>query len=981
MGDGMDDMLSAARSRVGQEIGGKYRLEALVGVGGTAAVYAATHRNGHRVAVKISHRKVHASPALWARFLRESYLGNVLDHDGVVRVLDDDVTQDGSAYLVMELLQGASLRAIAAELPLDVAYVAAVGDAVLEVLTIAHQKGIVHRDVKPENIFLTDEGVLKLLDFGVARQLSSYGPAVTTTGAILGTPAFMAPEQVLGRGPLLGPPTDIWSVGATLFTLLSGQHVHEGSTTGEVFVSAATSPARLVASVVPGCPAALCAVIDRALRREISERWADSTEMRAALGEAYRAAFGKPLDAKALLGRMASELLPLVGLETSSGRADVAENDEPLTEAAATEESWSPPPRPPGPRASGYRDLPLTLRDATSSLSSDQSPRLKHFGGASIDGIAPTERAPSTPAPKTRVLPAGLHLLFQDRTLESPSETAPRSGTWTKTVLAAVGLVAASAFMGFGMSRARSMLAAQSEAPPAAAVEARASLPAVPQGGSEADVAYGEAFQLWLDGAPSRAHERFLDVTRLEPARAEAHIYAVVSSEGVELSDRDHLARARSLRGRLGEREAALLEALEPMKAEPPATAEAEARLEQWAAARPGDAIAKLVLAQFYVRSRRSDRLLELGPQLGGAVGQWVGAVGHLQRGEIEEGVAALDRCVAASPGAVDCLEWLVRAQTNEGSCVDAEKTARKLIAADHNWPNGYRYLARAIMGQTGSAEAARAVLRDRWQRVQAQGDAESRAEVEAADEFFLHVYEGEFDLARKDSARWMAAIAGSADSWRRSYAVENKAALELELGNPEGAAEAVRGLAQASRSWLPDDQHDQAAMLDNLLYQTGLISPDEYGRRRENTVAQMRRRGGYLGLPAVAWYETHVVNIRDARDAEAALQAEPRQRPLFDPTIQAAHVDARLGHMYLLGGRPEDAVRELRRSVGACWYAESLVRVRAQLWLGDALAQTNDAEGACRAYGAVIARWGRDGRSVTARAARERSKAAHCPR
>ncbi|MCU0687688.1 MAG: serine/threonine protein kinase, partial [Polyangiaceae bacterium] len=648
MGDGLDELLSAARARVGQEIGGKYRLEALVGVGGTAAVYAATHRNGHRVAVKVSHRKVYASPALWARFLRESYLGNVLEHEGVVRVLDDDVTQDGAAYLVMELLQGASLRAIAAESPLEVGYVMAVGDAVLDVLTVAHVKGIVHRDVKPENIFLTGEGALKLLDFGVARQLGPYGPAVTTTGAILGTPAFMAPEQVLGRGPLLGPPTDLWSVGATLFTLITGQHVHEGVTPGELFVSAATRPARPLASVAPSCPPALCAVVDRALQREVEDRWADASQMRAALGEAFRVAFGRSLDPKTLLGRMAAELLPLTMGTSTAERVSSSPNFDPL---AATEgETFSPsqfPPRPPGLRATGYRDLPATLRDVSSSPS---APRLVPFSPNSGVGFAPTERAPTTPPPE-RLLDTrsgSRPFLFQDQTLVSPGETLKRGG-WFKTALAAVGLVAASSALGFGMSRARTAApsSTQEAGLGASALGERRALLAGPArtAGGEADLAFHEAFQLWYDGAPSRARERFLDAARLDPSRAEAFLYAVVTAEWVTMADREHFARARSLRARLPAREVGLLEALEPMMAEPAASEEADARIERWAQAHPNDQAAKLVLAHYYLRARHSDQQIALAPQVGGAVGHWYEALAHLQKGEVDTGAQGLERC------------------------------------------------------------------------------------------------------------------------------------------------------------------------------------------------------------------------------------------------------------------------------------------------------------------------------------------------
>jgi hypothetical protein len=168
------------------------------------------------------------------------------------------------------------------------------GYQLLDVLASAHGKGIVHRDIKPENLFLTREGTLKVLDFGVARLLER-SVSVTRSGGVLGTPAFMAPEQVLAKTKEVDAQSDLWSVGATAFTLLSGHYVHEAETAEEMMVFTASRPARPLSSVLPNVPPALAKVVDRALLTSRAERWPDARAMQAAVARAYQDAFGAPL--------------------------------------------------------------------------------------------------------------------------------------------------------------------------------------------------------------------------------------------------------------------------------------------------------------------------------------------------------------------------------------------------------------------------------------------------------------------------------------------------------------------------------------------------------------------------------------------------------------------------------------------------------------------------------------------------------------
>jgi serine/threonine-protein kinase len=266
-----------------------------------AAVYAATHRNGMRGAVKLLHAGQSSDENIRARFLHEGYIANRVKHPGAVRVLDDDASEDGAAFLVMELLAGQDLQERAAERGgrLAAREVMVITDQLLDTLAAAHAEGIVHRDIKPENLFLTRDGRVKVLDFGIARLSEPVGgpPSTTRSGVAIGTPAFMAPEQARGRGDLVGARSDVWAVGATMFTLLTGQLVHVEQTSSELLAAAFTKPARSLAEALPGAHAALVAVVDRALALELSDRWPSARAMQGALRDAYRRVCGETLPA------------------------------------------------------------------------------------------------------------------------------------------------------------------------------------------------------------------------------------------------------------------------------------------------------------------------------------------------------------------------------------------------------------------------------------------------------------------------------------------------------------------------------------------------------------------------------------------------------------------------------------------------------------------------------------------------------------
>ena len=289
-----------AKARLGQRVLGKWRLDAVIGVGGMAAVFEATHQNGNRVAIKILHPDLAGFDDIRERFLSEGYAANRVAHPGVVTVRDEGTTEDGAVFLVMDLLRGQTLaeRLEPGGAPLSVGEVLEIASQLLEVLVQAHQRGIVHRDIKPENIFLTREGRVRLLDFGIARVETAKRSHETQAGTTLGTPAFMPPEQALGRWEALDGRSDLWSLGATMYLLLSGMPVRERGSVTEQLLGAMTRPVPSLGEVT-SLPRSVVAVVDRALAFDREDRFPDASAMQLAV-RAVQSELSRP-DSRATL--------------------------------------------------------------------------------------------------------------------------------------------------------------------------------------------------------------------------------------------------------------------------------------------------------------------------------------------------------------------------------------------------------------------------------------------------------------------------------------------------------------------------------------------------------------------------------------------------------------------------------------------------------------------------------------------------------
>ena len=284
------DPRTLALKRVGETLNNKWTIDKLIDTGGMAAVYQATHRNGKRVAIKMLHPFIATHADVRERFLREGYVANQVDHPGAVSILDDDLTADGAPFLVMELLEGESVDAWMARsrevLPL--ADVLAVADQVLDVLAAFHERNVIHRDIKPGNLFITKAGIVKVLDFGLARLRDPrIGGSPTASGIVLGTASYMPPEQAQGKSDQIDARSDLFAVGAVMFRALAGRAVHEGRTPTDRLFQAMKDRAPSLGSVAPHMPMWVVGVVDKALAFDKKDRFASARDMRVAVRSTF----------------------------------------------------------------------------------------------------------------------------------------------------------------------------------------------------------------------------------------------------------------------------------------------------------------------------------------------------------------------------------------------------------------------------------------------------------------------------------------------------------------------------------------------------------------------------------------------------------------------------------------------------------------------------------------------------------------------
>jgi serine/threonine protein kinase len=330
--------------RPGDILVGKYRIERMLGRGGMGEVHLAENTAiGRKVAIKVlridEDDDEGPDDELLARFRGEARTAAAIGHPGIVDVLDMGATDDGTEFIVMEFLDGESLRERLDRVGrLGVAEISRIGGDMLEALAAAHDAGVVHRDIKPENVFLVARPVVetKILDFGISKLTRAPDMNLTSTGRIMGTPHYMSPEQ--GRGDRVDSATDVYSAGAVLYRALSGVLPVPGDSINEVITNLATRPPLPLSQQCPELPRPLAGVVDKMLARLPEAR--PTARAAAAALRATAAGYGGLADGIAETAPRAGDV-PRPGLESTLGATASELGLAPTDPSAASQGSRS----------------------------------------------------------------------------------------------------------------------------------------------------------------------------------------------------------------------------------------------------------------------------------------------------------------------------------------------------------------------------------------------------------------------------------------------------------------------------------------------------------------------------------------------------------------------------------------------------------------------------------------------------------------
>lgn len=326
---------------IGRTFDGKYRLDERLGEGGMGTVYRATHLLIDRpVAVKVLNPRWVEDEAAQERFRREARAAGRLQHTNAVAVTDFGRTEDNYVYIVMELLEGRSLREVLArEAPLDAARAVSMMLQISAAVAAAHEEGIIHRDLKPGNIFIVQRKhappVVKVLDFGIAKVATDAADesdpvTLTQLGVMIGTPRYMSPEQC--DGVKLTPASDVYSLGIILYEMLTGSTPFNGTTPLAIALKQSSETPRAPRELVPTIPLPLQKVVLHALAKKPEDRPADAGEFR---HELYTTAAQLGLEHSGSFITPNLETLRSAGTESPSGRL-VLDMDRLRQQRAAT---------------------------------------------------------------------------------------------------------------------------------------------------------------------------------------------------------------------------------------------------------------------------------------------------------------------------------------------------------------------------------------------------------------------------------------------------------------------------------------------------------------------------------------------------------------------------------------------------------------------------------------------------------------------
>jgi eukaryotic-like serine/threonine-protein kinase len=953
---------------------GRYTVEALLGEGGMGEVYRAFDTLlRRRVALKVLRipRNVEAAVPTRAlsKILREARVAAALQHPNAVAIFDLG-EHDGLHFLAMELVVGRPLRSFVGrpEVPLAqrVRWLADIGRA----LDAAHKARIVHLDIKPENVLVTADAIVKVLDFGIARRIVfDQEPQTSSTtihsqsNALTGTPLYMAPEQVQ-EGELDGR-TDQFSWGVLAYELLSGKMPwRDGQSLFDIFFAivheAPPSLKRLNADV----PDALEGVILRALSKPPAERFPTMGELLVALEQAFPQIASSP--------SWSQPDLPAVDTPEQNTKTD-PDGSDPRAFAETVPELSSQPPSDPL-HATGD-NAPPQEASQTSMLEVVPAP--------------PSERSPeSAPATKRAAF----------NSAEASSAEAPRQATRAgATRLFKLGLPLLGGLLALSFG-ARALLAPRVVAP---APSASTSAPVVPTAITDlpppkrcnpaATTEVLSGMQMIRDGDWHEAHTSFERAVKADPTCAAAHLQLSLTGHTYYATTqvREVYQRAVQLRASLSERDQLFLDALDLLVRRDPSDRRAfQERILALSRRFPGDAQLVELSGEYTddteARLAFAKAAIALDPHYSDAY--QIIASAFMDKRELDAALAALDECIRAAPSSVDCVHQRLDLDRTRGRCDDMAADARVWITRAPRSSRAYLGLARALAAQGAPTEAIEEALRQRWARL----EEPERAQLEPLEQAQLDALLGRFERAEAKAREAARRVEANPSYEPHVLPMLLLAGVALETDRADRVAPLAADFLGRKAAWSASEKRGRVDVLvfhlEPLLLDARLRakSLDERAWReaRADWVASTRH-AGTMG-PGTLWALGEAMPVRSSTEAALALTTMPAPVRSSHGDINApSAVRAFIGRALLLAGELDEAILFLRRAVMHCDALDTPFEdTQANLWLGQALEKKGDAKGACAVYQIVERRWGSAAPpSRTAAIAKERIQSLKCGR
>ncbi len=921
----------------------RYVIERWLGEGGMGNVYSALDtRLQRKVALKFLHTEKgsglrDSSREATDRLLREARAAAALEHPNAVAVYDVGEV-GGTPYLAMELVEGRSMRDIIVDPGVLWSTRLAWMVDVARALGAAHERGLVHRDVKPENIMVRPDGVVKVLDFGIARRLRApldvpMGAAPATGGSVrnerpglatlsgkgdlLGTPYYMAPEQL--RGAAVDARADQFAWGVVTYEVVTGVLPWKtGDDPLQVVAEIFSATPEPIGARIPDFPALVEATLFKTLAKVPAHRFGSMAEVVAAL-EPYR----------------------------EYATRDVPNLIQP------------PPSQPSAQRLSSQRSAPTVASE-------------------------PFPQPPPVPTISTK---SGL----ASRTSIPPASARLGGRPWVMRAAIAILLLVVAGVTSLALRARRppAPVDAVAVAPPPGPTSV-ADLPAPSSTVPGAALAYQAALLAYRDGNVPGLRRGLAHAIELDPELSPAYLRVAIAMfwNGAAYEARENFQKASVRRASLNAHDQVLLDAMEPMIGrDPPVPLELQQRLAEATKRYPLDAEMALYYANALLERGEMKPAADALARAGTLDPKWSVVwilLGQTRAylGDFEGAFRAWEQCAGIPQAVSVCSSNRARLYAQLGDCSRMEAEARRMTAKDPDSPQGYDLLARALASLGRPSAAVAEALRQKWARLVAS----ARPAAQLADEIDLALMTGDFAAAERKAKQLDGLVAGNPDPEAHAKPARRSLEVRLESGRVDEAVPIARDYLTRRDAWTAFAHRDDQSLQSELtvpmlaaLLRARKLTQAEFDERRAAWVHEWTSATAPF-YARYAWFQAYATVAETSGDAKAALAALPEFEPLPTFSFQGM-ITALAGHVQLLAKNLDAASDLLERGASACTALdEPVLYVHARYDLAAAREARGGKDAACDGYREVVARWGSaTPHAVTADRAKARMRALRC--